>query len=251
MGWPQVYLLPGLYVIALWWSSTLLLMRLAGGARSRGGTWAVALGLLGLGAGLLLAERGRQASADVYLSFLAGVLCWSGLDASYYSGLLLGPRRGGCLRDCPRTCGPRRRFRHALGANLYHELAAAALVAFVAAVQWGAPNQLGLWTVCTLWGAGRLARLNVFVGLPNLRPEMLPAALAGMRQFVGSAPPGGVFLASELLLGGVAASLLIAGLLEGRAFHGAALWALGVLLALATLELLVLALPRRAPRRPR
>ena len=68
----------------------------------------------------------------------------------------------------------RRRFINATQTVIYHEVAILATVAAIVALTWGAPNQFGTLTFIILWLARLSAKLNVYLGVPNLTEEFLP-----------------------------------------------------------------------------
>ena len=53
---------------------------------------------------------------------------------------------------------------------------------------WGAPNQIGVWTFVILWLMRLSAKLNVYLGVPNLTEEFLPDDLAYLKSYFANAP---------------------------------------------------------------
>ena len=67
---------------------------------------------------------------------------------------------------------------------LYHELAIVATALAVVAVTWGGANQVGTWTFLLLWAMRLSAKLNVFLGVPNLTEQFLPEHLRLSRELL-------------------------------------------------------------------
>ena len=53
----------------------------------------------------------------------------------------------------------------------------------IAAVTWGMPNQVGLWTFIILWLMRWSAKLNIFLGVRNLHVEYWPEHLRYLQTF--------------------------------------------------------------------
>ena len=92
---------------------------------------------------------------------------------------MTGPR----VEACPDGCAGLRHFAHAASTLLYHELAIAATAVVVVAASLGAANQLGVWTFAALWAMRLSAKLNVYLGVPNVGEELLPEHLRYLERF--------------------------------------------------------------------
>ena len=55
------------------------------------------------------------------------------------------------------------------------------------ALTWGGANQVGTWTFLVLWVMRLSAKLNVFLGVPNLTEEFLPEHLRYLKSFLARA----------------------------------------------------------------
>ncbi len=55
----------------------------------------------------------------------------------------------------------------------------------LAALTWDAANPVGLWTFTVLWLMRWSAKLNVFLGVPNLNGDWLPAHLGFLQSYMG------------------------------------------------------------------
>ena len=238
--------LPVLYALFLWWFSTGLILYLDG-LPERTFRWSM-LGASAL-AGLALYGLARSSSdttlTGTYVAFTSGLMVWAWHEISFLMGYVTGTR----TTPCPPGCRGWRHFLHAVEAILYHELAIAASAVAVVALTWGGANQVGTWTFLLLWGMRLSAKLNVYLGVPNLTEEFLPGHLHYLKSFLAKKPMNLLFPVS------VTVATLVAGFLVQEAtaddallFEAAAFTFLAALMVLAILEhwFLVLPLPDAA-----
>jgi len=78
------------------------------------------------------------------------------------------------VRPCPEGVGPAERFIRAWGTIAYSEMMLVANLLLIVAVCWNAPNSFGMWTFFILFFARISAKLNVYLGVPNINVEFLP-----------------------------------------------------------------------------
>lgn len=225
-----------------WWFGTgaiFWLNGLAAPARRRAVTAASLMLVAALAA---LAWSARQDGVGaVYLSFLAGLMVWAWVELTFLTGLITGPNRA----PAPPGLGLAARFRLALGAILWHELAILALTALAFALAWGGTTMTGAWTMLLLWAMRSSAKINIFLGVRNTYAGLLPphmrylASHFQVRRMNPLFPPA---FAAAL----TAAVLLFAAapLADPPAATAAAI--LGTLAALGTAEHAFLVLPLRA-----
>lgn len=174
------FLPPILYGLLVWWAST-------GGA-----LYAVGLAdrapRVVLGGSLILsaaslaglaATAGDAGATGIYLAFTAAIGLWGAQEILFLTGWVTGPWRAAC----PSGLGAWARAGYAVRAILYHELALLASGAAAFLVTAGAPNQTGPWTFAILFVMRVSAKLNVFLGVPNLTEGFLPAQLAYLKSF--------------------------------------------------------------------
>jgi putative photosynthetic complex assembly protein 2 len=114
-----------------------------------------------------------------YISFLSALAVWGWLEMSFLMGFITGPRRTGCPADAAGW----RRFQLAVQALLYHELAILAAAGLLVLLTWHAPNQTGTLAFLILAAMRISAKLNIFLGVPNLTDEFLPARLAYLKSY--------------------------------------------------------------------
>lgn len=235
------FVLPASYALFVWWFSTGLII-LLDSLPPRTFRWSM-LGGTALFAAALWGLAGSAEDATergAYVAFTCAVLAWGWQEMSFFMGYLTGPRR----TACPEGCGGWRHFRHGVEACLYHELAIIVSAAAIVAITWGEPNQVGAWTFLLLWVMRQSAKLNFFLGVPNLSEEFLPAHLGFLKSFFARKPMNLLFPLS------VTAGTVLLTVLVQRAtapgvtgFEAAGLAFLITMLALAVLEHWFLVLP--------
>lgn len=251
-----VYGLSALLTVFLWWFSTGLVLSL-NYLPERRFPW----GFAGATGGLVLALVGIVATRDAtslwsaYLAFASGLLCWAWLEVSYYMNIVTGTYK----RPCPDATTGWRRFALAIQTSIYHELAVVGLTSLVVALTWNSANPIAAWTMLVLWLMRWSAKLNVYLGVPNLNEDWLPAHLDFLKSFIAKRPMNLLFPIS-VTAATVAAVIIFQQALEPTrpAFEAAGLTLVATLLILAILEhwLLVLPLPDGAlwgwskPRQP-
>jgi putative photosynthetic complex assembly protein 2 len=131
---------------------------------------------------------------------------------------------------------------------LYHELAILVTALGLFAMLWGSPNETGLWAFVILWVMRISAKLNVYLGVPNLTEEFLPPHLTYLKTYFCRRSMNLLFPVS-VTLSTVGTFMLIseAGTLTG-VFDKTAFTFLATLMALALIEhwFLVVPLPSAA-----
>ncbi|MEY8878395.1 MAG: putative photosynthetic complex assembly protein PuhE [Leptothrix sp. (in: b-proteobacteria)] len=166
---------PVLFAVFAWWFATGLVLLLDGLPRTTFRWSHLIASLLAIGALAGLSHTASQTSeAGAYCAFACALLLWGWHELSLLTGWVTGPRR--VAVDAGASGWPR--FRQALMAILWHELAILASVLLLLALTWGAPNQVGSGTFGVLWLMRISAKLNVFFGVRNLSTEWLPAHLS-------------------------------------------------------------------------
>lgn len=229
-----------LFAVFIWWFSTGLVLLLDGLPRGTFRWSLVASTLLAMAAMVGLVKASTQTTAAAsYCGFTSALLVWGWHELSFLTGWITGPRK------LPSPAGARgsARFRHAVGAILWHELAIAVVGLSIVALTWGAPNQVGTWTFLVLWAMRISAKLNLFLGVRNLGDELLPGHLAYMGSFFRRRPMNSLYPFS-IAGAGVMLALIVARLPDAaQAGEVVGLALVGTLLALAIIEHLLLVLP--------
>jgi putative photosynthetic complex assembly protein 2 len=233
-----------LYALFIWWFSTGIILYLDGLPRRTFGRSMIAMTVVAIAALYGLWVSGSETTiAGVYLSFTCGLLIWAWHELSFLTGYLTGPRR----TPCPEVSGFWTRFRYASETVIHHEIAIAATAGLMAALTWGAANQVGLWTFVILWLMRLSTKLNIFLGVANLAEEFLPPHLRYLESYFRRRPMNLLFPVS-VTVSTVATILIIErGLAAGvPAWEAVGAVFLGTLLALAVLEHWFLVLPLQA-----
>jgi putative photosynthetic complex assembly protein 2 len=235
------YALPMVYAVVLWWFATgiiLYLDRLP--VRTFRASMLVATLLLGAALYGLADSATDQSVAGAYIAFTCGVLLWGWLEMSFLMGFIMGPRR----RACHEGCAGSRHFLHAIQAILYHEIAIIVAAAAVIALTWNGPNQFGCWTFMILWGMRVSAKLNLFLGVPNLGEQFLPHHLKYLKSFFNRRPLNFLFpvsVTSATVLAVLAVQRAMADAATSLDIAGYSL--LGAMTSLAVLEHWFMVLP--------
>lgn len=227
------YALPALYAVLLWWFTTGVILYLDGRPRHTHRWSMAACTLLGLAALVALARSAADASvASAYVGFTAAVLLWGWLEMSFLMGYITGPRR---IASPPGSRGWAH-FRLATQVVIHHELAIVAVGAVVAWLCRDAVQAVGLWTFGVLWAMRLSAKLNLFLGVPNVNAELLPPHLLYLGSYFRTRPMNLLFPLSITLSTG-AAGWLAGGM---NAFDAGSAPAIALTLVLALLALAIL-----------
>lgn len=235
------YGLPALFALFVWWSSTGLVLYLDNLPR-RTFRWALLGGSIALSVAIfvLIVSSASNSPWGAYLGFTSGVVIWGVFEMGYFTGFIAGPRK----TPCPLNCSDWRRFGLAILTALYHEVLIIGTAIFLALVTWGEPNQVGTWTFVILWLMRWSAKLNLFLGVPNLNEEWLPEQLRYLRTYMVKRPMNLLFPFS-VTLATVIDTLLVSAAIapEVSGAKAVGLILLATLLALAILEHWFLVLP--------
>lgn len=185
-----------LAAILMWWLSTGVILVL-GALPRKTFPWSM------FGATLLLVpatyalseSAGDTTSSGAYLAFLCALCFWGWIEMSFLLGYITGPSK----EPCPPQARGWERFRLATQVLLYHELAIIFGAFIIIALTWGAPNQTAALTFLVLLAMRISAKLNIFLGVPNLTDEFMPAHLAYMKTYFRKKSFNAVFPVSVIL----------------------------------------------------
>ena len=234
------FLVPAIYAVIVWWFTTGIILFLDGlpPATFR---WSMTAATVGLSAAVYIM---RTSCVDVsingaYTAFSCAILIWGWLEMSFLMGFVTGPRKHACLERCSGW----RHFVHATQAIVYNEIATLAGAGIVLAATWAAPNRVAPWTFCILWAMRLSAKLNLFLGVPNLGEKFLPAHLQYLRGFFKKRSMNFLFPIS--ISASTVALVLIVQCYRAAddAFHATGYALVSSLLALAVLEHWFMVLP--------
>ncbi len=171
---------PAFYTVLVWWFTTGIILFLDGLRRTTF-RWSMlgATVVLGGAAYAVHSSASDPSMHGAYLAFTAAILIWGWLEMSFLMGFITGTRKHGCGERCSGWS----RFVHATEAIIYNELATLAGAAAIAAATWNSPNRVALWTYLVLWAMRVSAKLNLFLGVPNIGDKFLPAHLEYLKGF--------------------------------------------------------------------
>lgn len=230
-----------LFVVATWFVATGVVIALDRLPRwtfrwSLGGATIVAAGALWLARHVATDTSSRGA----YLGFAAALTVWGWHEMSFLMGLVTGPRR----EPMPRGVTGWTRFRMAAATLIWHEIAMALTAGGMLALTWRQPNQVAAASFIILFVMRVSAKLNIFLGVPNLTVDFLPAHLAYLKSYFRIRVFNPLFPVS-VAAGSVATILLAEGAAIAPTGTAAGWTMLAMLVGLATLEHWFLVLPFR------
>jgi putative photosynthetic complex assembly protein 2 len=220
--------------VLLWWGSTAALLWLA----NRHGHRGASLGILSLIYGVawvLALQLGSEAGRGPWIaSFMMGLLIWGWLEFAYLAGAIAGPLAS--RKPCPPGLEGWTRFKGALMTGLWHELAVVATLALLWLGLWDAPNALAAQSFTVLAVARWSAKLNVYLGVPNLHGEFFPEHMRYLVSWTRKRPMNSLFPFSITV--GTGFTILLVGQALTAPMPAQALGSalLGALVALAVLE---------------
>jgi putative photosynthetic complex assembly protein 2 len=237
----------GLFVLFAWWFSTGAILFVVSRAE-RGGRQAyfnavvLALPLLFLGAWAVATSLADPTVAGAYRAFLGALAIWGWFELAFLAGVITGP----LPKPCPPGVSPGERFLRAWGTIAYSEMALIACLAALLLASRGAENQLAFWTFAVLFFARVTAKLNVYLGVPNINDHFLPEPVRHLSSHFRRAPMNPFFPMSVSLLT-FATACWIERLIDAPAGSGAEIGfaILAALTALALLEHWLMVLPLR------
>jgi putative photosynthetic complex assembly protein 2 len=195
--------------------------------------------VIAFGALVCIARSADNTSvAGAYAAFTCAVLAWGWHELAFLTGWLTGPRKHACSAP---GHGPTR-FNEAVQAILWHELAIIAMALVIAALTWGGPNQVALWTFGLLWIMRLSAKLNLFLGVRNRGEEFLPPHLVYLGSYFRHRRFNALLPVS--LLGGSAVAVsMIGAAVAGSGAQRTGLLLVASMLVLALLEHLLMITP--------
>ncbi len=235
----------GLFAVFVWWFATGAIL-LAVGRADRGGqagyrlAVVLALPIFALGCIGVARSLGDPSVAGVYLGFLSALAIWGWFELAFLAGVITGPY----ARPCPQGLGGWDRFLRAWGAIAYSEMALIVSTAAIVVASDGAANTVAMWTYLVLFVARITAKLNVYLGVPNINDHFLPRPVRHLASHFRRAPMNHFFPWSVTFLT-FATGCWIERLIAAPAGSGEAVAAalLATLTALAVFEHWAMVLP--------
>ncbi|HTY93422.1 MAG TPA: putative photosynthetic complex assembly protein PuhE [Steroidobacteraceae bacterium] len=233
---------PLLYTAAVWWTTTgliLFLNRLP--PRTFLPSLAVASAVMAAALATLHATAQTATVSAIYEGFTATIAVWGWLEMSFLMGFLTGPQR----HACPSGCAGLPHLGHAISAILYHEVAILAVAGCVFALTGTGANRVGWETFLVLWAMRQSAKLNLFLGVPNLGEAYLPRHIRYLASMFRRRPMNLLFPLSVTLGTLACATFVRAAATDTTAAAATADTILATLTGLGLLEHWFLVLPLR------
>ncbi|RED12937.1 putative photosynthetic complex assembly protein PuhE [Pontivivens insulae] len=232
-----------LVAIFAWWFSTgaiLVLVRLADrlGGRAHLRATLLCLPFLAGGWWALIAGSGGTSVAHVYAGFLGALAVWGWFELAFLTGIITGPH----MRPCPPNVPEWERFIRAWGTIAYSEIALLGSLLLLGVLVWNEPNSFGLWTFAVLFFARISAKLNVYLGVPNINFEFLPAPMRHLGSHFRVAPMNALFPVAITVMT-LATGCFIERVIALEGAHEIGFTLLAALTALAALEHWAMVLP--------
>lgn len=201
IDWLHIPWVAALVALVVWWFSTgLILMGVKradhGSHRSHRMLTLGALPVLALGCWGFWATLDTVDVWSIYGAFGSAILIWGWFELAFLCGVIAGPNTYHCPPDIP----PWERFLRAWGTVAYSEIA---LIASMIAIVWighGAENTFGIWTFAVLFFARISAKLNVYLGVPNINVDFLPVPVQHLASHFRIAPMNALFPVSVTVL---------------------------------------------------
>lgn len=225
---------PWIFVLGLWFFSTgaILWLNMLDRSTHPGSILGLAV-LCGPAMCGVLVSAPVSGEAAAYLGFAAALVIWGWHEAAFLMGFVAGPRR----TPCPAGARGLARFRFATETVIHHELALVGTVLALYAISWSQPNQIAAHTFALLFVLRLTAKLNIFLGVPNIDADLMPAHLDYLKSYFRDAPMNWLFPFT------LAGSVALAGWLHYNAHP-----LLFVLAVIGVIENVALMLPLRGSR---
>jgi putative photosynthetic complex assembly protein 2 len=232
---------PLAFTLFVWWFSTgviLILDQRPAATYAITFLWTTLVAIIAL-FGIVL-TRDSATVAGAYVAFTCAIVVWGWQEMAFLMGYVTGPRAAPCPPDCTETA----RFKFAVQAVLYHELALLVAACTIALLTANHVNHVATSTFVVLLLMRLSAKLNLFFGVRNVYEKFLPEHLRYLGTYFKRRAMNLLFPISITLSSFVAAQLwsgaLAAGAREFEIVSGALI---ASLLSLAVLEHWLLVLP--------
>lgn len=228
-----------LFSMFSWWFGTGVILWLV-----RRPTPARGLRILGMCVVLLASVGGAwlsmqsHGSLQAFVGFASVIAMWGCHELAFLSGWLIGPRR----EPLSPGLGMYPRFVQSLQAILHHELGLLLNFGLLVWLQVGHPNHVAICTFALLWIMRLSAKLNLFIGVPQLGEQYLPGHLEYLGSYFQRGKVG-LFFCVSITLATLAWLWLVAQAVVGAVELSTGWVLLATLLALAIIEHLLMMFP--------
>lgn len=183
-----------LFAVFLWWFSTgaiLFVVSRAGKQGADGYLMSVVMSVpvLMLGCAGIVASVDDTSVRGAYMGFTSALFVWGWFEMAFLAGILTGPN----AKPNPPDTEGLERFLRAWGAIAYSEMALVFSAILITLLSLGEPNQTALLTFLILFTARIFAKLNVYLGVPNINDEFLPGPVRHLTTHFRKAPMNAFF----------------------------------------------------------
>ena len=183
-----------LLALFVWWFSTgaiLWVVKTADRKGPRAGLIATLWGLPMLALGLwgFSVSLNDISVFGACVAFLSALCIWGWIELAFLTGVITGPNGYPLPPNTPEW----ERFIRAWGTLAYHEMLLVGTLICLVLVGEGAANIFGVWTFAVLFFARLSAKLNLYLGVPKINVDFLPAALAHLATYFRNRPINWLF----------------------------------------------------------
>lgn len=236
--------LPATYAFFIWWLSTGLVLYAVGRPRAKHRKYMAVISVLAALALIALSVTSHDASVSAaFCAFTSAIVVWAWHEMSFLTGSLTGPRVTPCPGRSREPANKPAPLLPAIQSVIYHEVGIVLTAAITYGLVQDGPNMTGLWTFLILWIMRLSAKLNVYLGVPNLTEQFLPQHLLYLKSYFCRKPMNGLFPISVTASTVIAALLVIKAAAAITPFEAASLTFLATLMSLAVLEHWFLVIP--------
>jgi putative photosynthetic complex assembly protein 2 len=229
-----------LFAVFLWWFATgaiLMMVRLPRATYPYAMITAAMIAVLAIAGAV--ATRDSVTIVGAFAGFTYGLVIWAALEMAFLFGYCTGPRK----TPCPPGLTGWPRFKAAFEAIAWHELSILAAGLALAALTWNAQNRIGLDIFLLLWAMRISAKLNIFLGAPNVAEAFLPDHLRYLGSYFEKGRVSGFFPLSVTLASLAFGFVVHAAITAQGGYNLIALTLIATLLALAIVEHWFMVLP--------
>jgi len=201
IDWLHIPWVAALVALIVWWFSTgLILLGVKRADHGIGASHAAltigSLPILALGCWGFWHTLGTTDVWSIYGAFGSAILIWGWFELAFLCGIISGPNTYNCPPDVPAW----ERFVRAWGTVAYSEVALIATMILALWIGQGAENMFGVWTFAVLFFARISAKLNVYLGVPNINVDFLPKPMGHLASHFRIAPMNALFPVSVTIL---------------------------------------------------
>lgn len=236
------YILPTLFAVLLWWFSTgAVLYAVNRPSQEHKKVLAISTVLMIAGLVSLYWISDREVTVtSAYAGFVSALAIWAWHEVTFLFGVITGPNKSPSLQVVGRPAP----LMKAISTVIYHEVALALTMAIIVVLTLGGANQTGTWTFLVLWLMRLSAKINVYLGVPNITDDFMPKHLQYLKTYFCRRPMNLFFPAVITVTTIITATLTILALHPSRTDGQAVSEVLvAALLALAVIEHWFLVIP--------